>query len=111
MKTVNRTDRYSAYLSILILAVLFIGLVVSEGQALASGATITVNGTADTNTRDNALTLREALLLLDGTLAVGDLTTAEAVQVVGTPGTESNRILAAKPLPPKYLRANFSSKA
>jgi hypothetical protein len=50
-------------------------------------STITVNTTADANTRDNYLTLREAILLVNGTLAVSDLTPAEQAQVSGTPAT------------------------
>ena len=44
-------------------------------------ATITVNSTGDTNARDGVLTLREAMLLATGGLAVGDLDSGECAQV------------------------------
>jgi hypothetical protein len=46
-------------------------------------AIIIVNSTTDTNARDGVLTLREALLLEDAGLGVGDLTAAEQAQVIG----------------------------
>src|SRR5262245_60026015 len=55
-------------------------------------ATITVNTTADNNIRDTVLTLREAILVANGTLAFGALTGSEQVQVSGTlnnPGTDT----------------------
>jgi parallel beta-helix repeat protein len=53
----------------------------------AGGAgTLTVNGTADTNTRDSVLTLREAIMLSEGTLAKSALLLGEWNQVVGCPG-------------------------
>lgn len=48
-------------------------------------ATITVNSFLDTDTRDDALTLREAILINNRTLAVGSLSAAEQAQVSGTP--------------------------
>jgi CSLREA domain-containing protein len=48
-------------------------------------STIAVNSTADTNVRDNELTLREAILLANGTLAKSSLTPSEQAQVTGTP--------------------------
>ncbi|MGD0205284.1 MAG: LamG-like jellyroll fold domain-containing protein [Dehalococcoidia bacterium] len=45
------------------------------------GATITVNSTGDTSSRDGVLTLREAMLLANGGLAVGDLDSGECAQV------------------------------
>ncbi|HEX7448030.1 MAG TPA: hypothetical protein VF306_10815, partial [Pirellulales bacterium] len=44
-----------------------------EQRALLS--TVTVNSTADTNSRDDSITLREAILLVDGTLPYSQLTT------------------------------------
>src|SRR5262249_34246004 len=56
-------------------------------------ATITVNSTDDSNTRDNVLTLREAILVNNLALPVNALTTAEQLQVVGTPdGVKANTI-------------------
>src|SRR5262245_3821998 len=55
-------------------------------------ATLTVNTTADSNLRDTVLTLREAILVANGTLAFGTLTASEQAQVSGTlnnPGTDS----------------------
>jgi hypothetical protein len=50
-------------------------------------AIITVNSTADSNARDGSLTLREALLLENRGLGLGDLTPAERAQVSsGDPG-------------------------
>jgi hypothetical protein len=46
-------------------------------------AIITVNSSADTDARDSGLTLREALLLEDAGLGLGDLTSAERAQVTG----------------------------
>ncbi len=48
-------------------------------------STITVNDTADTNVRDSVLTLREAIMLAEGTLLKSSLTLDEQAQVVGTP--------------------------
>jgi hypothetical protein len=41
-----------------------------------------VNSNLDTDTRDDLMTLREALLVTNGTLSIDDLTSAEAAQVV-----------------------------
>ena len=51
----------------------------------AANAIITVNSTADTNTRDDVLTLREAILLANGELLKSSLTAAEQPQVNGAP--------------------------
>ncbi len=56
-------------------------LAMLPGTVAAQGATITVNDTGDTNSRDNVLTLREAILLATGGLAVGDLDSGECAQV------------------------------
>jgi hypothetical protein len=48
-------------------------------------AIITVNSSADTNERDNVLTLREAILLANEELLKSALTAAEQQQVQGTP--------------------------
>ena len=48
-------------------------------------AAITVNSTADANVRDAVLTLREAILVNNRTLAVGSLSAAEQAQVSGSP--------------------------
>src|SRR4028119_27907 len=52
-------------------------------------ATITVNSTDDSNIRDTVLTLREAILVANGTLNV--LTVAEQAQINGTVGIGADR--------------------
>ena len=47
-------------------------------------AVLTVNTIADNDARDDALTLREAIEVAQGDLALADLTDAEKAQVVGT---------------------------
>ena len=56
-----------------------------EGRQLL--AVITVNTTADDTTADATLSLREAIEVSDGTLAVSALSTQEQAQVVGTLGS------------------------
>ena len=71
--------------------VLFLLLAVAGGVVLMAGpgaqaspdVTITVNSTADTNTRDAVMTLREAMLMATGELAVTELTYDECQQVSG----------------------------
>jgi titin len=62
---------------------------VLEGRRLP--ATIVVNSALDTNLRDDVLTLREAILVANGTLAISSLTAAEQAQVSG-PLTNPNTI-------------------
>lgn len=54
-------------------------------------ATITVNSTDDSNTRNAVLTLREAILIANGTLNLPTLTAAEQAQINGTIGTGVDR--------------------
>jgi hypothetical protein len=54
-------------------------------------ATITVNSTDDSNIRNAILTLREAILIANGTLNVPALTVAEQAQINGTVGTAADR--------------------
>ncbi|MEG3935380.1 MULTISPECIES: Calx-beta domain-containing protein [unclassified Microcoleus] len=54
-------------------------------------ATITVNSTDDSNIRNAVLTLREAILVANGTLNVPALTVAEQAQINGTLGTAADR--------------------
>jgi len=63
------------------------------GAQARRGATITVDSTGDTNSRDAVLTLREAMLLATGGLDVGDLDRWEADNVSGTPGAGSDDII------------------
>ena len=55
-------------------------------------AVITVNTAADENTRDASLSLREAILVNNRTLAVSSLTPAEQAQVSGVTGDDADRI-------------------
>jgi len=65
-------------------------------------AIITVNSSADTNVRDNVLTLREAILLANEDLLKSALTAAEQQQVQGTPapGLDEVRFNIAPGSPP-----------
>jgi hypothetical protein len=54
-----------------------------------SNSTIVVDSTADSEGRDGLVTLREAILLATGQLAVADLDPGEADNVRGGPGAES----------------------
>jgi parallel beta-helix repeat protein len=54
------------------------------GAQASPGAIITVDDTGDTNTRDDHITLQEAMLLATGTLAVGDLNSSECLLVSNT---------------------------
>ena len=47
-------------------------------------ATITVDSTLDTNSRDDVVTLREAMMLATGDLSLDDLTSQECDQISGT---------------------------
>ncbi|MCJ7510815.1 MAG: hypothetical protein MUP14_08015 [Dehalococcoidia bacterium] len=55
----------------------------------ARGVRIVVNSTADTNARDDTVTLREAIMLATGEMAAADLESSEADNVKGEPGPES----------------------
>ncbi|MEK7747513.1 MAG: right-handed parallel beta-helix repeat-containing protein [Nitrospirota bacterium] len=60
----------------------------AENVTITAGTagTMTVNSTSDNNTRDTVLTLREAILLSEGTLAKSALTADETSQSPGCPG-------------------------
>jgi CSLREA domain-containing protein len=62
-------------------------LEVLEARQLLS--TITVNTTADDTTADSTLSLREAIEVSNGTLAVSSLSTQEQAQVSGTVGSSN----------------------
>jgi hypothetical protein len=53
----------------------------------APASIITVNSNLDTNNRDSLLTLREAILISNGELSVGELSAEERAQVSGTPAS------------------------
>jgi len=65
--------------------VVFLAFDWPDAQA-SPGATITVDSTGDSNVADGVITLREAILLATGGLALGDLDPGEADNVSGTPG-------------------------
>src|SRR5262249_47052198 len=67
----------------------------------SNGAVLTVNSVADNTTADNVLTLREAILSVDGTLGRA-LTAGEQAQVSGTLGT-NNVIQFSLPAGPQTI--------
>ncbi len=60
-------------------------------------ATLLVNGVDDTNARDPELTLREAIEVVDGTLAVSSLSAGEQAQISGSLGGPPDQIDFAIP--------------
>jgi len=72
-----------------------------SGIRASPDATIIVNSTGDTDARDDVLTLREAMLLATGGLAVADLDLGECAQVsnrtYGPPCSTSDTIGASSP--------------
>ena len=67
---------------------LLLALLSCGGEKVPSG--IVVDSTADTNSRDGVVTLREAILLATGELAVADLDSGEADNVGKRPGPDSS---------------------
>lgn len=65
------------------------------GEETASG--IVVDSTADTNSRDGVVTLREAILLASGELAVTDLDSGEADNVGKRPGPDPSDTITFDP--------------
>ena len=61
----------------------------ATGAHGAKGFTILVDSWGDTDSRDGFLTLREAILIANGQLAVADLDSDEKDNVGGKPGAES----------------------
>jgi len=74
-------------------------LMAGPGAQASPGATVTVNSTGGTNSRDNVLTLREAMLLATGGLGVDTLDSGECAQVsnstYGPPCSTTDSIGAA----------------
>jgi hypothetical protein len=62
-----------------------------------ANSTISVNSTADSNVRDSEITLREAILIANGTLAKNTLTAAEQLLVAGNPAAGLDAIHFAIP--------------
>jgi hypothetical protein len=56
---------------------------------LGGGAVVTVTSAADTNARDAVVTLREAIMLANGQLALGALSPQEQASVSGAPSASS----------------------
>jgi hypothetical protein len=69
-----------ALLTVATVAVVAVVLI-RPGTAASPGATITVNSTADSNSRDGVLTLREAMMLATGDLKLTLLSEQECAQV------------------------------
>jgi CSLREA domain-containing protein len=67
------------------------------GEQDGSSFTIVVDSTADTDARDDGLTLREAILVAAGALAPADLSNAEAGNVHGKPGAQSTDVIGFDP--------------
>jgi hypothetical protein len=63
----------------------------------AHGVRIVVDSIADTDTRDDTVTLREAIMLASGELAAADLKSSEADNVKGAPGPESADTISFDP--------------
>jgi CSLREA domain-containing protein len=61
------------------------------------GFTIVVDSTADSDARDDGLTLREAIQIATGELAPADLAPAEADNVHGKPGAQSADVIGFDP--------------
>lgn len=61
----------------------------ANGGGTIAGLGILVDSTGDSDSRDGAITLREAIMLASGVLAVVDLDSQEADNIGGTPGAQS----------------------
>ena len=73
--------RFARFLATGLLALAALVLAAGGAARAAPDATLTVNGTADINSRDGVLTLREAMLLAIGGLSVVTLDSGECAQV------------------------------
>ena len=81
-------------------AVLLAALLLSAGISCGEGeapSAIVVDSTADTDSRDGVLTLREAILLASGELAVADLDSGEANNVGKRVGPDSSDTITFDP--------------
>ncbi len=86
--------RYLAFLLMFTTALVLLLLTPIPRAGSASSATLTVNSTADPGVvGDGALTLREAMQLVVGDLALSSLSPAEVAQVSGSPGIASADIV------------------
>jgi hypothetical protein len=78
------------------LTILLFGACGGGGQGSAA-FTVVVNSTADSNERDTALTLREAIALVTGDLAKADLSKEEASNLHGEPAAASADVIGFDP--------------
>ena len=67
------------------------------GDGGGGGFTIVVDSTADSDARDDALTLREAIRIATGELAAADLAPGESDGVHGKPGAQSADVIGFDP--------------
>ena len=92
-------------------ALVSLSLVACQGgnEAAPAGATIRVASIGDTNERDGAVTLREAILLATGGLPVDVLDASEAESVRGSPGGASADVITLdKPIFPPLHPATIA---
>lgn len=73
------------------------GVGASSDVTPGDGATLVVNSTADSDARDDELTLREAMLLVTGELSVDELTDGEKDSVEESPGADSSDTITFDP--------------
>lgn len=79
------------------LATLLLFAVACGGGGEGGRSTIVVDSTADTDARDEGLTLREAILVATGQLGPADLAAAESDNVHGKTGAESGDVIGFDP--------------
>ena len=82
---------------LLSLAALLLFAAACGGGGGGGSFTIVVDSTADTDARDDGLTLREAIRVATGELAAADLAAAESDNVHGTPGAQSADVIGFDP--------------
>jgi hypothetical protein len=105
------THRVSRFWWAATVALVSLSLVACQGgnEAAPAGATIRVASIGDTNERDGAVTLREAILLATGGLAVDVLDASEAESVRGSPGGASADVITFdKPIFPPLHPATIA---
>lgn len=103
MQHASKVLTTATVLTSLLLPLLLIGCEGGEEKP-PPGLTVRVEGTgvvvdsaSDTDTRDGAVTLREAIMLVTGDLAVADLDPAETDNVGGVPGPDSADTIIFEP--------------
>jgi len=89
-RDIGSTSTWATPTVVVLTALLSVLFVVSAcGGGEEGPPLITVDSTADSDSRDGVLTLREALLVATGELAVANLDPEEADNIKGAPGAES----------------------